>query len=138
MDLVSYNEALARAKAAMEKKTDFEKDHDVRSFADMVDPGQGQSLEEIHARLDAIGGRLEELSGNIRDESRQHDALAEKLESWEEDQEKLAAKEEELFVGKHEYKNGTAAYRFFKVLQFGNGRGYEQFPYRCQYQYHGG
>ncbi len=117
MDLRSYNEALLRESAAKDKKTEFERKNDPAKYMDIRMPEDGLTLEQIHTRLDEIAARLEELSGNIRDESRQHDALAEKLEAWEEDQLNLGKMEQELVDGKHEYKNTKLASKYLTLAK---------------------
>lgn len=117
MDLRSYNEALERKDASEKKLREFEASHDVESFDNIVKPDSDMTLEQIHSRLDKIGERHSELAELIRDESRQHDALAERLTSWEEDQQDLGIREQELLDGKHAYKNLKMAAKYLTLAK---------------------
>ena len=107
VQLHSYTEAASRTKAARDKLDDFVSKNDVDALAKLSDKSDGDnvSLETISDELTMLDESAEEILGHIRDESRQHDVLQERLELWEEDKATLNTKEEELIQGKHRYKN---------------------------------
>lgn len=117
MDLRSYDEAVARASKAAERLKDFEKENDIEALKNLALPEDDMTLEQINEKLAEVTGRIDEIAGRIRDESDQHDALAEKLELWEEDQVSLGVKEKQLFEGKHRYKNIKNASKYLTLAK---------------------
>lgn len=117
MDLRSYDEAVARAAKSTERLKDFENKNDVEVLKDMELLKDDMSLEQINEELTEVTEQIDEIAGRIRNESDQHDALAEKLELWEEDQVSLGIKEKQLFEGKHRYKNIKNASKYLTLAK---------------------
>lgn len=119
MDMHSYTEALARTKASRDKLDDFVSKNDTDILDKIGDriTGDNLSLENISDELAVLDESAEEILGHIRDESRQHDELQERLELWEEDKASLNTKEEELIQGKHRYKNIKSASKYLTMAK---------------------
>ena len=119
MDLHSYNEAAKRAGISRNKLEDFVNNNDTESLdkLDLRSDEDNLSLENISDELSMLDESAEEILGHIRDESRQHDELQERLELWEEDKATLNTKEEELIQGKHRYKNIKNASKYLTLAK---------------------
>ncbi len=117
MDLRSYIEASDRETAAVKRVEEFKAEHDVGELEDIKLMEDMPSLEELNNEIAALTARIDETAGHIRDESRQHDALQEKYEIWEEDQVSLGLKEQQLLDGKHRYKNLKSASKYLTMAK---------------------
>ncbi len=117
MDLRSLNEAITRRKGSERKLEAFKEEYDVEELEKSALPEDISSLSEIGEELAELDHRIEEITGHIRDDSRQHDALQEKLELFEEDKVALADKEQALVDGKHRYANLKNAAKYLNMAK---------------------
>ncbi len=117
LDLRSLGEAKERADKALERMERFKSEYDIDELENLHMPEDMSSLEEISNELSEVNDSVDEIAGSLRDESRNHDALQEKLELWEEDKASLALKEQELIDGKHRYKNIKNASKYLTAAK---------------------
>lgn len=117
MDLRSYIEAKDREAAALRRVEEFKEEYDVSELEELRLPEDMPTLATLNNEIASLSVRIDEAAGHIRDESRQHDALQEKYEIWEEDQASLGIKEQQLLDGKHRYKNLKNASKYLTMAK---------------------